>query len=330
VPRDVEAALHGALLAVLERDLDRAEDLLSCAVRMDSNAVEPYLALGRLYRMRGEIGRAIRIHQNLLLRADLDAGESVAALADLAADFRQGGFLQRAIASYEEVLQRAPRHLPALRALVPLLAGVRDYRRAIDVARRLAKLEGEDVAAGEGALLLEMAAVAQEEGRSDDARRAVKRALKKNPRSVRGWVLLGEIEAERGHAKAALGAWSKVPDIDRRSGDLVYPRLAATYAALDRARDFETYLSGLLEKQPTDARARMALAHAMAARGALEEAVQELRRARDDNPDNLEARGALGRLLIEQQREAEGMREYADLLDVLAQQGLLRNREKLT
>ena len=71
-----------------------------------STAVEAHLALGRLYRMRGEVGRAIRVHQNLLLRSDLAREHMQTALEDLAEDFRQGGFLQRAIASYEEVLAR--------------------------------------------------------------------------------------------------------------------------------------------------------------------------------------------------------------------------------
>src|SRR5574342_75812 len=102
-PRNADAPLSAALLAVLARDFDRAEALLAETVRRDARAVEPYLALGRLYRVRGEIGRAIRIDQNLLLRSDLSREQTLLALADLAEDFRQGGFLQRAIASFEEV-----------------------------------------------------------------------------------------------------------------------------------------------------------------------------------------------------------------------------------
>jgi len=329
VPSDVDVVLREALLAVLDRDLEQAKELLSRAVRMDSTSVEPYLALARLYRMRGEIGRAIRIHQNLLLRADLTRAQSTAALADLAADFRQGGFLQRAIASYEEVLSQDPRHLRALRALVPLLSSVRSYRRAIEIARRLAKAEGSDSAASEAALLVEMAEAAQAEGRSEDARRALKRAVRKDPRSVRGWVALGGLEAERGKVKAALAAWSKAPALDRNIGPLVYPKLEATYAALDRAREFETYLRGLLEERVDDVHARVALARTLAARGDIDEAIAELRHASEHSPDNLEARGVLGRLLLAERREPDAVREYCELLDTLERQGLLMEREKL-
>ena len=294
--RGVDSILRSALLAVLDRDLDRAEELLGHAVRMDSHTVEPYLALARLYRMRGEIGRAICIHQNLLLRSDLTEDQKVAALAALATDFRQGGFLQRAIASYEEVVAHEPQHRRALRALIPLLSSVRRYRRAIELSRRLAKLEGRKAQAGESALLVEMARAAQAEGRNEDARRALKRALRKDPDAVQAWIALGAIEAERGKSKAALAAWARVPAIDRRSGPRVYSQLEATYAALERTREFEAYLRELLAERPDDVHARIALARSLAARGDGTAAVEELRQARERAPDNLEVRGALGRL----------------------------------
>jgi lipopolysaccharide biosynthesis regulator YciM len=328
-PGDVDTALREALLAVLDHDLDRAEVLIVRAVGLDSKAVEPHLALARLYRMRGEIGRAIRVHQNLLLRADLAPEQATAGLADLAADFQHGGFLQRAIASYEEVLAREPKHRAALRALVALHASARDYRRAIEVARRLAKLEKRDVAGQESALLVEMAQAAQAEGRSDDARRTLKRALRRDPRSVQGWIELGAVEAERARAKAALAAWSRVPAIDPASGPLVYPRLEATYTTLGRSADYEAYLRAQLQERPEDGGARLALARALAARRETGEAVAELRRVLERDPDDLEARAMVGRLLLADGREAEAAKAYAELLDVLERRGLLHATEGL-
>jgi hypothetical protein len=75
--------------------------------------------------------------------------------------------------------------------------------------------------------------------------------------------------------------------------------------------------------------ARIALARSLAARGEEADAIEELRRAREGSPENLEARGALGRLLLAERREGEVAREYAELIDILERQGLLREREKL-
>jgi lipopolysaccharide biosynthesis regulator YciM len=329
-PTDADEAARSALLAVLDRDDARAEELLEAGIRLDSSGVEPYLALARFYRMRGEIGRAIRIHQNLLLRRDLDSEQTATCLADLAADFRQGGFLQRAIASYEEVLARDPKHQGALRALVALLGDARDFPRALEMQRRLAKLERSDGSAEEARLWVDMAEAAQAEGKLDEARRAVKKALRRNARSVRAWLVLGGLESESGNAKAALAAWKKVPELDGRSGGLVFARIESAYAASGRPQEFEGYLRALLEQREDDGRARLALARALATRGEIEEALAELRRLLERDPENLEARAVVGRLLLSERRDAEATKEYAELLDVLERQGLLRSRERLS
>jgi lipopolysaccharide biosynthesis regulator YciM len=332
-PQSTDAAVRAALLAVLARDLERAEALLSEVVRRDVNAIEPYLALGRLYRQRGEVGRAIRIDQNLLLRSDLSSEQTLAALEDLAEDFRQGGFLQRAIASYEEVLARDSRHRGALRALVILLAHVREYPRATLLARRLARLRrpgDPDDAPDEAELLVRSALSARAEGRSADARKLLGRALRRDRKRIGAWVALGEVEAERGRAKAAIAAWSRVPALDRRAAAQVYPRLAASYAALGRSAEYEALLQRLLEERPDDPHARQALAQALAARGETEEAIASMRRLLERDPDDLAVRGALGRLLLSEQRETEALKEYAELLDILERRGLLSKREDLS
>src|SRR5690606_26718184 len=117
-PPDAGRAVRRALVAVLDGDLERAEALLAGVVQRDSQELDVYLALARLFRQRGEIGRAIHVHQSLLLRPDVGGEARFAALVGLADDFRAGGFLRRAIAAYEEVLAERPDHLGALRALV--------------------------------------------------------------------------------------------------------------------------------------------------------------------------------------------------------------------
>jgi lipopolysaccharide biosynthesis regulator YciM len=328
-PGDVEAALQSALLAVLDRDLDRAESMLAAAVRLAPNDDFAYLALARLYRMRGEIGRAIRIHQNMLLHLDVGSTRGRTAMADLGADFAQGGFLRRAIASYEQVLAQDGKHPEALRALVRLLAEVREFPRAIELARRLAKIERRDPDPSEAELRVAMAEAARAEGRSEEARSAIKKALRRNPGSLRAWIVLGELEAERGRTKAALAAWLRVPELDRRAGPQVYPQLEATYAALGRAREFETCLRGLLDSRPDDHGARLALARTLAARGDSELALAELASLLERDPDDLEARATLGRILLAEARDAEVAKAHRELIEALERQGLLRARESL-
>jgi len=327
-----DASLREVLLAVLDRDHELAERLLTRRVRSDSSDAELYLALARLYRMRGEVGRAIRVHQNLLLRADLGPRHRLAALSDLAEDFHQGGFLRRAIDAYDEVLERAPRHVRALTRMVELLAEVRDYPRAIALSRRLARVDRNEKRArhlSESVLLFKLSEAESAEGHFDEARRAVKRALKLDPRNGDAWILLGGLEAERGRSKAALEAWKKVARIDRKKAEAIYPRLEASFAAQDRARDFESYLRGLLDQSSGDHGARIALARALASRGAVDEGLAELRRVLDANPGNLPARIALGRILLAEHRDTDAVKELGQLLEMLEERDDLVRREIL-
>lgn len=314
---DVDAAIRRAFHAVLDHDLDAAESILAAAVRSDSREVDGYLALASLYRQRGEIGRAIHLHQNLLLRRDLAGDARFQALLGLADDFREGGFLRRAIAAYEEVLAHQPRHARALHALVRLLVDAREPMRAIPLARRLARIEGKQTASLEATLWVDLAESERAEGRTQVARKALRRALRIDAQNVRAWIARGLVEAELGNPKRAIAAWRRVPEIDRRAGTIVYPRLASTFAALGGARDYETFLQELLASDPDDAGARLALARALAARGAVEEALTEVRRVLEREPDLVEAHVVQGRILLGEGRGQEIAPAHEALLDLL-------------
>jgi len=326
--KDVDSLLRAALLATLDRDLDGAEEFLAQAIRLDSSGVEPFLALARLYRMRGEVGRAIRIHQNLLLRDDL-ASHRINVLIDLAADYRQGGFLRRAIATYEEVLGLEPKNRKAIESLVHLLAEAREFPRAIELARKLARLDGNKSGLAEADLYVAMAETARAEGRIDDARKAAKQALRKNRESTSAWILLGEIEAERGRNKAALTAWKRVTGIDRSAGPKVYPQIDAVTKSLGKPAEYEKVLREVLEGEPNDVEATLALAQVLAAAGDSEAAMSELRRLADADADELPARAALARLLLTEGRGAESGPILGEILDAMDRLGTLRHPEDL-
>lgn len=320
-PRDAETAVRRALVAVLDRDLERAETLLAGVVRGDSTELEVYLALARLFRQRGEVGRAIHLHQNLLLRRDAAPEVRFDALLGLADDFRAGGFLRRAIAAYEEVLREQPDHPRALRTLVTLLVDTREPQRALPLVRRLARAEGSEPRVLEAKLWSQVAELERLEGHGGAARKALRRALRRDSRCVRAWIALGEVELEGGRPKRALAAWRRVPELDRRAGRHVYPRIGPVFAAAGRPQGFEAWLRELLDAQPDDLDARIALARGLAARGATDEAVAELRAALERDPAALATHVALGRLLRSDDREAEAAKAHEELLNVLEQRG---------
>ena len=314
---EVDRSLRKALLCVLDGDFDAAESAVANAVQIDSDALDAYLALARIYRAKGELGRSIRIHQNLLLRPDLAADERNAALSQLAHDFREGGFHERAVASYEELLAQDKKNLCALAGLVELLPQVGDVPRAVAMSRRLARLKGDARPGDEGELLVRMAQAEHDEGRSDAARKLLKKITRRDPSQSEAFALLGEIEAERGKRKAALAAWSAAV---RQGGEVarrVYPKLEATFSAQGQGQEYEKFVRKQLAARDGDVSARLALARTLSTRGETDSAISELRALLDREPGNLAARIALGRLLLSEHREPDAVKEFAELLTVL-------------
>ncbi len=312
-----DAALRRALLAHLARDVETAVETLERAARAHPQDVDVYRALALLYGQQGDFGRSIRMHQTLLLRRDLPEAVRVEVLGELAEDFRRAGFLRRAAAAYEEVLVHEPRHRRALSGLARLLRSLRDPGRALVLLRRLRRSEGRGPGAEESEARLEEAEAAHAEGRSDDARRLLRRARRRDRDHAPTLVLLGTVEAERGRNAAALRAWQEAVRADPRCGPIVYPRLEAAFASAGRTREFEAYLRALLAERPDDAAARLALSRALAAWGEVDAAVAELRTVIDAGGPGALPRAALVRVLLDAKREGEALAELAPLLDAV-------------
>jgi lipopolysaccharide biosynthesis regulator YciM len=174
-----------------------------------------------------------------------------------------------------------------------------------------------------------MARHARQTGHGEDARRQLRRALKKAPDHGEGWSLLGELEAERDKPAQALAAWEKAVAAEPRLAGELYPRIEASYAARGKPGEFEKGLRGRLEEHPGDAPARMALTRTLAARGDTSEALAEIGGLLEAEPDRLEAHALRAEILLRDDREAEAAVALGELRTALDRLGLLPLRETL-
>ena len=313
-----EARIRKAFQAFLGGDLEGAEHELTEVVRADSNDTVAYLTLAHLYRERGEVGRALRIHQNLLLRSDLDSALRARVQSALAADLRVGGYRERAIAAYEEVLSAEPKRADATSALVDLHLEGGDYAAAIEVPRRTGGWFRSGNPVREAELLLARARHEVKEGRTDEARKLARKAAKLDSASVAARVLLGDIEAERGKEKAALVAWADAVSCDgsdAADADELWERINAAHAKNASGDSGEAFVRKHLDAHPADTAAQRALARALVARGEIDPALATLREILERDPTDERTRAQLGRLLLDEKRDAEALAAYRAWVD---------------
>jgi lipopolysaccharide biosynthesis regulator YciM len=208
---------------LLNEQPDKAIDAFIEVVKLDPETIELHFALGNLFRRRGEVDRAVRIHTHLLNRAELPSRSRAEALAELGQDYLKGGLLDRAEETFTRLLDEPRHRVDALRALLRIFQMEREWGKAIDTARRLEREAGESSHAQVAHLHCEAAEQALAARDEEAAQRHLEQALKINRKSPRAAILAGDLAARRGERQAAIRHWTQVGE----AAPEYLPRVAA-------------------------------------------------------------------------------------------------------
>jgi lipopolysaccharide biosynthesis regulator YciM len=155
---------------------DRALDMFLKLMDANADTIETHFALGSLYRRRGEVERAIRIHQNLLAREALAPEHREQALLALAQDHLRAGLLDRAEGLFLKVSEVPRLRASALDALRGVYERQHDWQQALGAYRQLARIEAAPAPTVAAHYLCELATLAIERGDSAGARRLLRDA----------------------------------------------------------------------------------------------------------------------------------------------------------
>ena len=230
---------------LLNEQPDKAIEAFIEVVKVDPETVELHFALGSLFRRRGEFDRAIRMHQNLLERADLAAEQKVIARAELGQDYLKAGILDRA----EEVftkLQESNLAPAARRHLLEIYEQEKDWPRAIEMAKKL-QADARVLAQ----YLCEIAASEAAQSRPGSARRNLAAALEANRKCVRASLLLGDLDLNEKDFEAAIEHWKRIESQDPAYLALAAQRLLEAHRDAGRAEEGLRLLAGYLERYPS-------------------------------------------------------------------------------
>jgi lipopolysaccharide biosynthesis regulator YciM len=230
---------------LLNEQPDKAIEAFIEVVKVDPETIELHFALGSLFRRRGEYDRAIRMHQNLLERADLGAEQKLQAQMELAQDYLKAGILDRAEELFKK-LEKTAQAIPARRYLLEIYEQEKDWPRAIEMTKQV---ETDPRALAQ--YLCELAAAEAASSRPDAARRQLSRALDENRKCVRASLQLGDLEKGEGALEKAIDHWKRVESQDPAYLALVAQRLVEAYRDAGRAEEGLTLLAGYLERYPS-------------------------------------------------------------------------------
>lgn len=213
---------------LLNEQQDEAIEAFIEVVKVDPQTIELHFALGSLFRRRGEVDRALRMHLNLVERGDLDEDKKQQAMFELAQDYLKAGILDRAESAFIS-LQATRYEKESLDFLLEIYQKEKDWLKAIDISQRLTALTGESHGKDAAFFYCELAAAELAKKNPEAAKVHLEQALAVNPQAVRATIMLGDMAREEGDALQAIEIWKRIEQQDAQYLPLVAERLLQAY-----------------------------------------------------------------------------------------------------
>lgn len=232
---------------VLNEEPDKAIELFIKMLEVDSDTIETHLALGNLFRRRGEVDRAIRIHQNLIARPTLSKEQHTLALLELAMDYMRLGLLDRAENLFNELLESGLYMVQAFTGLLDIYQQEKDWEKAISNARRLEMISSENNSSNIAQFYCELADKNLRADNEKEARYYLKRALNTDPKCTRASLMEGQLLQKQGKTKIAIRAFKRVLKQDPDFLSETIAPMMGCYREMGKLNDFMQYLRELVD-----------------------------------------------------------------------------------
>ena len=235
---------------LLNEQPDKAIEALIELVKVDPQTIELHFALGSLFRRRGEVERAIRMHQNLLDRPSLRGEERLHALYELAQDYLKAGFLDRAEEMFAK-LEGTEYEQRGLPFLLEIYEQEKDWNKAIDVSHRMDPVTGNSNDRYIANYYCELAITEISGSGSVAARPFLEQALSVNQNCVRANIILGDIAMADGDAEEAIKCWTRIEQQDPEFLSLVSEKIFNAYRQLSRSEEGARVVRDYLSRYPS-------------------------------------------------------------------------------
>lgn len=227
---------------LLNEEPDKAIEVFIKALEVDSETVELHLALGGLFRRKGQVDRATRIHQNLIARPSLTDEQRVQAIYELAQDYYKAGLLDRAENLFIELKDSVSYRQRALEGLCSIYQQEKEWAKAIEVTRSHKRSHRANYSRRIAHYWCELAEQAIQERDFEAARKHLRNALSDDRTAARPVLLRGELHYQQGNYRRALEMWQSFSVSNPVLASLVVEKTILSYQALGDEAGLNDYL----------------------------------------------------------------------------------------
>lgn len=246
LPRDYLVGLN----FLLNDETDKAVDVFIKMLEVDSDTIETHLAVAKLFRKKGEVERAIRIHQNLIARPNLEKHYRDHALFELGQDYLSAGVLDRAERVFSELANEKAHSAAATRQLIDIYQQEKQWYKAIEAAEKYQRNTRDSMGIQIAQYYCEQAEVALARKQLDQSETLLNNALKADRDCVRASLLMAKTEIARQNYKSALKYLKMIKDQNPDYLSEAIDLLALCYEKLSQEDELVVYLKKLVDEYP--------------------------------------------------------------------------------
>jgi lipopolysaccharide biosynthesis regulator YciM len=233
---------------LLSNQQDKAVDLFLDMVKEDSGTFEAHITLGNLFRSKGEVDRALRIHQSIMESTSISFEQRLLAIQQLGRDYMSAGLYDRAEGMFSQLLDEEDFRLDALQQLIVIYQSTSDWNKAIEVAERLVKLGQTEFRTEIAQFYCELALQAMSLDDLDKALSILKKAESIDESCVRVSIMLGRIWIAKGEDLNAIRCLEKVLQQDEEFISEALPLLSECYQRTGNIAEWVDFLKRCVDK----------------------------------------------------------------------------------
>ena len=196
---------------LLDEESDKAINLFSNIIEIDDDTIQTHLALGVLFRRQGKIDKAIKLHENIISKPELEENYYYQTLNELGENYFAAGIYDKAEEIYLKLKEIKTHEVSSLEKLIKIYEYLSQWEEALVYLKELSTIDHENSLIGSTShYYCQLTQSLIDENDFDKAEMYLKIASENNPKSIRQMYLSSVIAIKRNQLEIALDNYKRM------------------------------------------------------------------------------------------------------------------------
>ncbi|RHW77108.1 lipopolysaccharide assembly protein LapB [Colwellia sp. RSH04] len=246
--QDLSIKYSTGLNYLLSNQQDKAIDSLLDALKVEDDSVEAHFAMANLFRKRGELDRALKVHEHLVRLGGLPTKAKQQAVFELGKDFLSAGLYDRAEKMFSKLLKSKTYGLKSISYLLQIFQSTKDWQQGLSHKKQIIKVNDKRQLHTLANFYCELATTAFEQDKFIDVIELLEEALALDPNSCRANWLMAKIYENHEQCEQAAQCYQEIYEQDKEFFPDVIAQMQACYTRLDDLESFYKFIKKVYDE----------------------------------------------------------------------------------